>query len=66
MLVEKFGLGHEGMHQEIRATGTRWAQQRSHTIKSLILGYDVIVAHLDATASEESSVKSVDKAKLLD
>ena len=46
-----------------RATGTRWAQHKSRAIKSLILGYDVIVAHLEAMASEESSVKPVDKAK---
>lgn len=46
-----------------RATGTRWAQHKSRAIKSLIVGYDVISAHLEAMASEESSVKPVDKAK---
>lgn len=53
----------EHIRKPDRATGTRWAQHKSQAIKSLILGYDVIVAHLEAMASEESSVKPVDKAK---
>ena len=32
-------------------------------IKSLILGNSVIIAHLESMASEESSLKPVDKVK---
>ena len=53
----------EHVRKSDRATGTRWAQHKSRALKSLILGYDVIVAHLEAMASEESSLKPVDKAK---
>ena len=53
----------EHIRKPERATGTRWAQHKSRAIKSLILGCDVIVAHLEAMASEESSVKPADKAK---
>ena len=53
----------ERIRKPDRATGTRWAQHNSQAIKSLILGNDVIVAHLEAMESEESSVKPVDKAK---
>ena len=53
----------EHVRKPDRAIGTRWAQHKSRALKSLILGYDVIVAHLEAVASEKSSLKSVDKAK---
>ena len=53
----------EHVRKPDRATGTIWAQHKSRALKSLILGYDVIVAHLEAMASEESSLKSVEKAK---
>ena len=38
----------ERIRKPDRATGTRWAQHKSRAIESLILGYDVIVAHLEA------------------
>ena len=46
-----------------RATGTRWVQHKSRALKSLILGYNVIVAHLKAMTSIESTVKPENKAK---
>ena len=39
-------------------------KHNSRALKSLILGYDVIAAHLEAMASTESFVKPVDKARL--
>ena len=49
----------EHVRKPDRATGTRWA---SRALKSLKLGYDVIVAHLEAMASEicgQSKVQSL-------
>jgi len=53
----------ERIRKPERATGTRWAQHKSRAIKSLLMGYDVIVTHLESMASGESSVKPVDKIK---
>ena len=53
----------ECIRKHDRAKGTRWAQHKSRALKSLLLGYDVIVTHLEAMVSEESSVKPADKAK---
>ena len=53
----------ERIRKPERAKGTRWAQHKSRALKSLLLGYDVIVTHLETMASEESSVKPADKAK---
>ena len=53
----------ESIRKPDKATGTRWVQHKSRALKALILGYSVIVAHLEAMASEESSVKAVDKIK---
>ena len=53
----------ENVRKPDRASGTRWSQHKSRALKSLILGYGVIVAHLEAMASEESSLKPVDKVK---
>ena len=41
----------------------RCLQHRSRALKSLIIGYPVICAHLESMASEESSAKPVDKAR---
>ena len=49
-----------------RATGTRWVQHKSRALKSLILGYNFIVAHLKAMTSIESTVKPENKAKFKD
>ncbi len=53
----------ERIRKPERATGTRWGQHKSRAIKSLLMGYDVIVTHLESMASGESSVKPVDKIK---
>ena len=44
------------------APGTRWLQHKSRALKSLIVGYPVICAHLESMASDESSLKPADKA----
>ena len=50
----------ERIRKPDRAKGTRWVQHKSRALKSLLL---VIVTHLQAMASEESSVKPAHKAK---
>ena len=54
----------KGVRKPDRATGTTWAQHKTQVLKSLIVGYDVILAHLNAMASTESCVRPVDEGKL--
>ena len=53
----------EGVNKPEKAHGTRWIQHKSRALQSLIKGYPVIAAHLETMASENSSLKSSDKAR---
>ena len=53
----------EAVRKPEKAHGTRWLQHKSRAVRSLLLGYPVICAHLESMASEESSVKAADKAR---
>jgi len=53
----------EAVRKSEKAHGTRWLQHKSRAVRSLLLGYPVICAHLESMASEESSVKAADKAR---
>lgn len=53
----------ETVRKPEKASGTRWVQHKSRALKALILGYAVIVGHIQAMASEASSLKAVDKVK---
>ena len=53
----------EAIRKPEKASGTRWVQHKSRALKSLILSYSVIVAHIESMASEASSLKSADKLK---
>ena len=53
----------ETIRKPERAHGTRWLQHKSRALKSLIIGYPVICAHLESMASEESTNRPTDKVR---
>lgn len=51
------------IRKPVRAQGTRWVQHRVNASKALLIGYEVIVTHMEHMA-EDSSVPAADRAKV--